>query len=262
MSKHLRLLWPILVIILFFSACKERAEGGSTRLRGLDKEKIVLKHNENRPQFKLLTLKGKADYANITKNNKIGFSYRIDIAKDSLILASVSKFGIPAMNMLIQTDSIFVRSTLDRSGIICDFSLISEMLGFNVTFEMLQNFLIGDASFIEPMVLTSAKNEPIELRGKLDKYTVYWNLNDASFRLEKMRVKDLILGHESELSYSDFQKIQGYQVAAKMQIKVTQPEDVRIELQHSSIDFDKESVSFKFRIPDSYTIKPCGKPQD
>ena len=150
---------------------------------------------------------------------------------------------------------------MDRSATICDFSLISQMLGFNVDFPMLQNFLIGDANFIEPMVLTSGKNEPIELRRKLDKYTVYWNLNDANFRLEKMRVKDLILGHESELSYSDFQKVQGYQVAALMQVKVTSPEDVRIELHHTSIDFDKESVSFKFRIPASYDIKPCGKPQ-
>lgn len=261
MNKYFKLLLPFFAIVLILSSCKSRPDGGTTRVRGLNKAKVVAKHNENRPDFKTLSLKGKADYNNLTKKEKIGFSYRIDIAKDSLILASVTKFGIPAMNVMMNTDSVFVRNMLDRSAIICDFTLVSKMLGFNVNFEMLQNFLVGDANFIEPMVLTSGKNEPIELRGKLDKYTVYWNLNDANFRLEKMRLKDLILGQESEISYSEFKKVDGHPFAQIMQLKVTSPEDVRIQLHHTSIDFDKESVSFKFRIPKSYKIKPCGIPQ-
>jgi hypothetical protein len=256
--KHFGLLF--LLILALATGCKTRKEGSSTRVRGLDKEKIVERHNKNRPDFKVLSLKGKADYENLSKKDKIGFSYKIDIAKDSLILASVSKFGIPALNVLMTTDSIFVRNVLDKSATICDFSLVSEMLGFGVDFAMMQNFLVGDAKFIEPMVLSSGRNEPIELKGNVKGYSVYWNLNDSHFRLEKMRLKDLILGQESELSYTDFKKVGAYQMASSMQLKVTQPEELRIDLHHTDIDFDKESVSFKFRIPESYEIKPCSKP--
>jgi hypothetical protein len=248
--------------LLAFTACKTQKDGHSSlRLRGIDKEKAVAKHTASHLQFKVLTLKGKADYKNLGTNEALGFTYRIDIAKDSVILASVSKFGIPMMNMLLTQDSVFARILLDKSAIVCDYDIISDKIGMKMNFQALQNLLLGDVDFKEPLALNSGKSGSIELVGKQAPYSVSWFLNGSDFRLEKMVLKDIILGRESEVRYSDFLKIDGQSVATTLLLEATSPDQLRIDLHHSTIDFDKENVNFKFRIGESYEIKPCNVPQ-
>ena len=205
MSKSQFLL--LLGTILCLAACKPRqVAGNDNNAKGLDLDKVLDNCNAHRLQFKILTFKGKADFEDLSKGSSIGFSYRIDIAKDSLILINVSKFGIPAMNMLISHDTIKLRMPINQTAMICDFGLLQKTMKIDLDFVKFQAVLLGEAVLSQPITLTSIKGQKVELQGSRPPYSVDWILNANTFRLEKMRMEDTNLGTKSEISYDDFQK--------------------------------------------------------
>ncbi len=247
----------LVVAILMMVGCKSRSVTGSANARGMDLAKVIAKANENRLHFQIMTLKGKADVEDVSKGSKIGFTYRIDIAKDSLILINVSKFGIPMMNMRIGQDTVLMRMPINQTAMVCDFGLLQKVAKMDLDFAKLQALLLGEATLEQPITLVSTKGNSIELEGNRPPYSVYWILNSSHFRLEKMRIQDITLGKESVLTYSDFKKVGSQIVASSMVLEATQAQSVRIELHHSGIAFDQEKVNFRFRIPESYKIIPC-----
>jgi hypothetical protein len=253
-----RLLLLGCLTFLLFLGCKQRpAVSTEGDLRGMDKEKAIAGHLDSRLRFDILSLKGKADVINYALGNSIGFAYRIDIAKDSLILINLSKFGVPAATLLLAADTVKMKVQLNQTASICDYSLLQKIAGMDFDLPKFQGFLLGETDLAEPITMTSGKGSKIELQGQRAKGTTSWILNSRNYKLEKMRVTDAILGKESILTYSDFEKVEGQSVASTLLLEVTQPQKVRIELHHTGIAFDKEKVDFRFRIPSAYEIKSC-----
>jgi hypothetical protein len=249
--------WCLLPLLLASVGCKNRVATNHNSQRDLDVTKVIAKTVEQQLKFKVMTLKGKADFASLTEGNSISFTYRIDIAKDSLILIHVSKLGMPAMNMLVSQDSVKMRMPLNNTASICDFALLKKVAKIDLDYAGLQAILLGDANLEMPVTMTDSKGPTVTLSGSRPPRQLSWILNTSHFRLEKMRIEDINLGHVSELTYSDFKKIDGQMVATSLVMEATQAQKVRIELHHSGIEFDKEKVNFRYRIPESYTITPC-----
>lgn len=245
-------------VLLLFASCKQRPiSNADSEVRGMDKEKAIEGHLDSHLKFEVLTLKGKADFADLAQGNSIGFTYRIDIAKDSLILINLSKFGVPAMNLLLARDTVKMKMQLNQTASVCDYGLFKKMVGMDFDLPKFQGFLLGETDLQEPLTITSGKGNPVVLEGARPNGQMSWILNSRNFKLEKMRISDPILGKESILTYSDFEKVEGQAVASTLMLEVTQPQKVRIELHHTGIAFDKEKVDFRFRIPSAYEIKSC-----
>lgn len=247
-----------LLLPLLLLGCKNRkAATDGTELRAGSKEEVIAGHRESHLKFKTLTLKGKAQFDDLEAGRSIGFAYRIDIAKDSLILVNASKFGIPAMTMLLSRDSVRMRVPINQTASECAASELRKIGGIDMDMASLQDFLLGESDLDEPIELTSGKARPAVLRGSQSGFQVSWILNSRNDRLDKVNLKDSNLGRETTLTYSDFEKEDGQAVASTVLLEVTQPQKSRILLQHSSIAIDKESVDFRFRIPGSYKMVPC-----
>jgi hypothetical protein len=255
--QRFQLLFALFALLVFMGCKGRKNTTDDSNLRGMDKEKAIAQHLASQPQFKVLTLKGKANFEDRNQDQKVGFSYRIDIAKDSLILLTVSKFGIPGMNMLLSPDSVRMRLPMNNTASVCDYSLLEKMAGMDFDLIRFQDYILGNAPLAEPIALTSGKANPIMLEGNRPPYSMSWILNSRHFRLEKVALKDPILGKESAVSYADFEKVDGRMIASSIVLEATRPQNVRIELHHTSIDFDKEKVDFRFRIPASYQMVPC-----
>lgn len=253
------LIWASLVI-LAFAACKPAQREGS-RYRGLSQEELHARHQKSALQFKTVTLKGKADYTNEAKKEEIGFSYKVCIAKDSLIWANITKLGLPAATILIDRDSVRMRLPLTREAVLCDFSVLRQLSGLDVDFKTLQAYLVGDGGMPASATLVSGKEVPIELQSKSAPYQVSWFLNSSHFKLEKMVAKDPILGTESSLEYGEFIKVGKQDVPTRMVLSATSPTVTRIALKHTDIKIDSEEASFSFRIPEGYAPKDCAPPK-
>lgn len=256
--RWLTRLLPLTMLLMALTGCKTRKTHPSDAdLRGVDKEKAIAGHHASHLDFKVLTLKGKADFEDVSRDTQVGFTYRIDIAKDSLILLSISKFGLPMASLLLAQDTVCMKLPMNKTAAICDYGLIKTMVDMDFNLHKFQGFVLGEAQLNEPLTLTSGKGRQIELQGSSPPYSVSWTLDSRHFKLEKVLLSDANLGKESVLTYSEFEKVDGKLVASSLQLEVTQPQKTRIELHHTGIAFDKEKVDFRFRIPESYTLVGC-----
>jgi hypothetical protein len=253
------LLFLPLAALLVVSSCKPKVpQPEKIKYKGMDQASLLKKFDAKRLDYKVANLKGKASFEDEATEQSMSFSYRISIRKDSLIVANISKMGFPGAMMLIDRDSMHVRIPLEKTAMHCDLGVISEKLGFDADFSMIQDILLGDSKPLKDSKLIPGDTSPVELRNRLSNMQVSWFLNGVSFKLEKMAVKDLNLARTTGLDYSDFQKVEGQLVPMQLNVEVTQSQPVRIELKHSDINFDQDKANFKFRIPDSYEVKPCG----
>lgn len=253
--------WSLILGLLVMVGCKPRqVVSTEDNLRGMDVAKAIAKAEAHHLKFNILTFKGKADVSDLSKGSSLGFAYRIDIAKDSLILINISKFGVPAMNLLIAQDTVLMRMPINQTAMICDFALLKKAMKIDLDFAKFQAILLGEAVLEQPVSMGPSKGRGITLEGTRPPYSVSWILNSSHFRLEKMQMQDANLGTGSELTYSEFKKVDGQMVASTMVLEATQAQSMRIELHHSGIEFDKEKVNFRFRIPESYKIMPCDQP--
>lgn len=242
--------------LLAFSACKPRKKEES-KYKELSRAELMEAHRAGDLKFKTLMLKGKADYANETKGDNVSFSYKVCVAKDSLIWANISKLGLPAATILINPDSVLMRLPLTREAVRCDFALLKDMSGLDVNFKTLQAYLVGDGGMPDDAQPVAGQQEPIELRSETPPYQVSWILNSSNYKLEKMVAKDPILGTESSLEYGGFIKLGKQEVPSTMILAATAPAKTRIELKHTDIKIDSEEATFSFRIPEGYTEKAC-----
>jgi len=74
-----------------------------------------------------------------------GISGQIRIKSDEQIWLTVSAMGglVPVANILITQDSVFLHNRIERTAMLRDLSFFKEMTGMDVTFEMLQDILMG-----------------------------------------------------------------------------------------------------------------------
>jgi len=259
--KRIPFLFLVLGMVIVLAGCKNRRNrDNAPRVKGLTKEEILSKQHDAKADFHFMYFKGKADFETIKedKSEGIGFSYKAYIAKDSLIWASVSKFGIPAGTVLINQDSVKMRVSLERFAIMCDFRVLSNMMGMQVDFGLVQSFFTGDPT-MNPSALSLVPNESEEfiLREDRPPYQVSWFLNGRHYKLDKMVAEDINLGRKSTITYSDFKDISGQKVPGRALIEATQGAKTRIELEHSTIEIEPKKTNFRFRIPDSYEIRDC-----
>lgn len=250
-----------LTLALTLFSCKSRGpKENKNNYKGLSKAEIIQRHQEAAPDFRTLSYKGKATADN-PGTGSISFTYKMNILRDSLIWGSFSKLGIPGAMMLIDRDSIRARVTLNKTAFVCDYSLVSKMLGMQVDFDMLQALITGDARLTEDAQLVPAKDPPVEFRTKEGPYNASWFLSGEHFMLEKLVVSDPILGKESSVTYAAFDESTGQRMPMEIAIASSGPKAGGFSLKHTSVDINPSKTNFKFRIPKSYEIKPCALPK-
>ncbi len=251
----------LVVILIQLGSCKNRPSGNkNVKVVGLTKEEVLKKYEDTRAEFKIISFRGKADFETTKagKEQRIGFSYQVNIAKDSLIWGSISKLGLPLGTVLIDQDSVRMRMSLGKIAVLCDFNVLTDMLGMEVDFGLVQSFFTGNPVFrSENLKMVPDMANGIRLNEERPPLKLSWFLNGVSFNLDKMVAEDSKLDRKSTVTYGNFQNISGQDIPGNTLIEVTQPEIVRIELEHTNIEIEPGKSTFNFRIPKSYGIKDC-----
>ena len=142
-SKYL-----ILIIILGVSSCalkKEYVIGDSKRVTA---KKIVKIINENEDDIKTFQARARINY--FRKNKVKTNSATIRILSGEKIWISAP---LGAIRLLITNDSIKYYNKLERNYIKTSFSYIENIIGLNITYEMLEKLLFG-----QPVLALSPKD--------------------------------------------------------------------------------------------------------
>jgi hypothetical protein len=83
--------------------------------------------------------------------NRNNISGQIRIKNGEQIWMTVAAMGglIPVANLLVTTDSVFLHNRIEKTAMIRDFSFFKDVVGMDITFDMLQDILVGDFVYID-----------------------------------------------------------------------------------------------------------------
>tara|TARA_B100000427_G_scaffold46330_1_gene34413 strand:- start:2672 stop:3502 length:831 start_codon:yes stop_codon:yes gene_type:complete len=150
----------IIIILELITSCalkKEYVIGDNKRLTA---NKIVKNINNNENKIKTFQARARVDYFRKNKAKTNTVTIRILSGEKIWISAPLG-----AIRLLITNDSIKYYNKLERNYIKTSFSYIENIIGLNITYEMLEKILFG-----QPVLLLSSKDFAKKLNMENSKY--------------------------------------------------------------------------------------------
>ena len=248
--------WNYLLFLLFCliiaSACKNRKLVKEEK--GLASwEKSILEVKAERPLFKTLSFSGKGKTEIPSSDINLGFSYTINIQKDSLIWIRVTKFGLEAARALITKDSVFIMDRLNQTLKVADYAPAKALTGIELDFSTLQDLIIGNFNPIPKQLnWDGTSSSPLILNGIEAGTEFSYSVNPELKKLVEINAKNQLKNQASVIKYSDFMPQANTTIPKSGRIMVSAPRQAKIEFDHRKIDINPDRFSMKFRVPSSY----------
>ncbi|CAL2103790.1 conserved protein of unknown function [Tenacibaculum sp. 190130A14a] len=245
----------LLVSILLFASCKstKTITSDNVVLENLSARRVAKKHKNVSFDKKTVDARLKVNYKDNKEN--VGFSVHMKLKKDEVIWLKGTKF-ITVFKAKITPQKVRFYSPYKKNYFDGDFSMLKELLGVDVTFEQLQNMLLGQAS----LDLTSQKQE-VEIinasyrlspKKQSTLFDVFFDINPTHFKLNQQSVVNSIKEQRLDIKYPSYSvknKVvfpKKVVIHGKNKLKFT-----KIDITYRSVEFNK-NLNFDFRIPSGY----------
>lgn len=283
-DKRNKIVVLFFAVAVVFSSCRTSREFSADRIRPLAPEKLLEQVEQNAFDYSDLTIRRiNVQFSN--NNSKTSFRANLKAIKDEKILASISKINIPVGRVLLTPQNLTYVNYIDRNYFEGDYSFLSNLLNFNLSFETIQAIISNNAisypsknsrnfnSFVEngKYVLQSA-NRPQNLKsgrrrslfsgralhtsnveaGDENNVVQTMYFNPRSFALEQLVFNDPLNEWNLEVNFSDFEHVEKKDYPGTIGMKMISPDET-IELKIKLNGFSTEKIdSIELKIPDSY----------
>ena len=107
-------------------------------------DEIILQAIEQRANFDWFSANLSGHIVFGGSRHNIGGQMRIENGERAWITITAVGGFVEVARMLMTPDSVFIHNRLERTAIIRDFSLVQQEVGLDLTFDMLQDILIGN----------------------------------------------------------------------------------------------------------------------
>lgn len=243
----------LFILIVISTSCKSTKKATSSSIVSMSSKKIVKSHYETKFDKSTITANIKARYSD--KNRSQVVSIKLRMQKDSVIWMSGRFLGIPMAKIIITPTKVIFYEKLGKTFFEGDFKLLSDFLGTEVDFEIVQNLLVGQAildlktqKFNVEIEGDSYKLEPKKQEELFD--LLFW-MSPKNFRIKKQEVRQPKLQKKMTVSY-EYQNVVNEVFPKKIDIiAVDKVDRVFIGLEYKSVEFERR-VSFPFKIPVGY----------
>jgi hypothetical protein len=132
----------------------------------------------------------------------------IRIRKDSVIWMDLSVVGVSGARVLINSDSLTVRSNVDKEYFVFEFSELSKRFNFPITYEIVQAAMLGNLIYDRrPQDNVRSDGTFNILEQKLGTITIANYINMASTKLEKVELHEANTNNSLVIQYSNFQTV-------------------------------------------------------
>ncbi len=243
----------ILFISTLLISCKSKIVEGSTAI-AMSSKNIVKNHYEYQFDKKTISARLKAVYKD--KDNLQTITIKLRLEKDKIIWMSGGMLGYPFAKIMITPTKVLFYEKLNKTYFEGDFTLLSDFLGTDVDFEIIQNLLIGESILDLNNKKYSAKvqgNTYMLVPKKQEElFDILFWINPVNFKMNKQEVRQLKDQKKLTVNYAEYQKIKD-EVFPRL-INITAVEKITrtfIDLEYKSVEFDRK-LSFPFKIPHGY----------
>ncbi|QJP33707.1 DUF4292 domain-containing protein [Nonlabens sp. Ci31] len=246
--KYLKFLPIALLLLLAGCASTQRAANNATATA--KKSKVVKAHEAARTDFKTMNSRLSVSYDN-SKTTR-SFTVNLRMEKGKQIWMSAGLFGITAAKVYITPDRVQLYEKLNKRAFDGDFSLISDFLGEEITFEQLEDLLLGQA--VEPLEnknFTIVNNE-YQFQ-QVAVMTKMFNLRPTDFKVSEQSISKPSEGSFLKVNYPEYQIVDGRVIPSEIKIDAHQGDRIsKVEMELKSVDFDQE-MTFPFNMPSGYS---------
>jgi hypothetical protein len=260
------LLMGLSLVFLFACNPQKKIIKEPIKVKGADYLFQQLEKNEFK--FNRLNIKFSVNVSINKKDNSFGGNIRI--RKDSAIWLSISPMlGIEALRILITNDSVKLLNRIETTFFASDFKLINNLLKTDLDYDMIQSLLVGiDFSTYQNDVFKASVDGGQYLlstigRGKLKKLLKnkddslrilmqdIW-LDPNTYKITRIRIKELKENRKLEAEYSDFEKGDSTFFPKKIDIVVTDEKNkIEIAVENSKVA-ETQTLEFPFNVSSRY----------
>jgi hypothetical protein len=241
-------------VVLMVSACKTAKTTAGISIPNISSKKIVKNHYKADFYKKTINASIKLRYDDGDLVQSISIKMRME--KDSAIWMSGRFLGLTMAKIYITPNSVQFYEKMGKQYFKGDFKLLSNFLGTEVDFDIIQNLLLGQAlSNLEDrdldaeIVDDSYKLVPEDQAKLFD--ILFW-VNPENFKMNKQEIRQTKLQKKIAVNYVDYQTISNVVFPKKINvIAVDKSDRVLLDLEYRSVVFDQR-VSFPFSIPSGY----------
>lgn len=151
---------------------------------------------------------GKARMTLRDANKEREVKANIRVRKDSVIWMTFSVIGVQGGKALINKDSITIVSNMDKEYFVFEYSELSKLYNFNVTYDVIQSAMLGN------IIMARNEDDDVEreasmfiLKQKAGSVFISNYINAASNKIEKIELKESKNNNSLVVNYSNFHPV-------------------------------------------------------
>lgn len=195
--------------------------------------------------FNTLSISAAIDYKD--KNMSQSPTADIKIEKNKQILITVKAlFGVPVAKVYLTPERASYYEIINGTHYDGDFSFISKFLGTNVTYENVENMLLGKAFYdLNTYNYTKTKTNELELQlNKLFMKLVMGSKNQIALtEVQQEKNTDKLV-----IQYPMYQSSENIYLPKEIKMHAMRKDDVQISIDYKKVSVNP-SIDFKYKIP-------------
>lgn len=243
----------LVVLVFVVLSCKTVKDISGNTIVSMSSKKIIKNHYDAEFDKKTIHATIKATYKD--KDGSQSISVKLRMQKDSAIWMS-ARFVIPVAKILITPTKVRFYEKLGKTYFDGDFELLSDFLGTDVNFEVVQNLLLGQS--IQNLKVEKYDSEimnnsyRLALKKQEDLFDVLFWIHPTNFKMNKQEVRQPAEQKKMTIDYTGYREIDKQMFPKEIQITAIDKVDrVFLNLEYRAVEFDRE-LSFPFTIPSGY----------
>ena len=245
----------IISLLLLITSCKS-TKNTTVKIAPLSAKNIIKKNDKTK--FDRSSIKASLSIKYKGRSDLPSLNGSIRMIKDSVIWISLSKLGFPIAKLIITPQEVKFYEKVSKSYFEGDYQLISDLLGTEFDFAMVQNVFLGEPLF-------NLKNEKYKANIRENNYKLvpksknlilelFFLIDPVTFKLRQEEFKYVEKGQNLTILYKDFHKIDESLFPNGFTIKATDKKNQTIiDVNYRNVLFDSK-MGFPFKIPNGYKL--------
>lgn len=251
LSPNIKNCIAVLSLTILFASCKSTKSIAAGELdNSLSAKKIIQNHYQNELDFETLSGKVKIDYSDGESSQ--GFSVSLRMKKDEVIWIS-APLGMVKAHITPEKVSFYNR--LQNEYFDGDYAYLSNILGTEVDFQIVQNLLIGNAVLDlrddkYAMSIADGKYN-LKPRKQQELYKILFFLEPTNFKISQQQISQPSENRFLKMEYS-YAEVTNKVVPNTVDIEAISDDSTNtIELEYKGFEFDRK-LNFPYKIPKGF----------
>ncbi|MDP5120796.1 MAG: DUF4292 domain-containing protein [Spirosomaceae bacterium] len=260
----------IISIIAFQTSCKRhKLKKSEVFVPGKNKADSTVIITEKAPVSEpiIIAQPDELDFNYLKIKSKVAFSSpdfsqtfpaTIQVKKDSIIWVSVA-VGLEVARGIITPDSAIFLDRLNRNVYQFGYQELSEFMGFNISFDLVQALLVGNMPiYVRDEDVVTENGGFITVKQNVGELEVENTIDAFKNKLTRVLAQRANAPNRLVITYADFTKTENGEIPQRIETRVEKlavetETTTSINIEHNKFEFLERDLRFPFSVPKSYT---------